>query len=163
MPERVSAEAIYIAYSKVLPNPQTKRWCAYRMSREPNHTDNWNCCNRCSRNRNRSVNRNGPSGRNWRVVLTNACALTCRLLCLSPPHTPLSPPPFLLCVISHRRSSQHHPPEPGPKPLSQGHQGELAPLCEKLPPIVNCPVFSARDQNCTDTHTSLLSDNREPL
>ena len=40
-----------------------------------------------------------------RVVLTDACALTCRFLCLSPPHPPSSPPSFIL----HRKT---HPPSP---------------------------------------------------
>ena len=33
-------------------------------------------------------------GRSYRVVFHNACALTCRFLCLSPPHLPASPPPW---------------------------------------------------------------------
>ena len=62
-----------------------------------------------------------------RVVVTNACALTCRFLCLSPPHPPTLPTPFPL--VSFPQENPHHPPEPDPKPLP--HKG-TKPLALKL-------------------------------
>ena len=43
----------------------------------------------------------------------NVCALTCRFLCLSPPHLPTLPsPPFSL--IFHRKTTTHLNPTPNP-------------------------------------------------
>ena len=56
-------------------------------------------------------------GETKRVVLTIVCALTCRLLYLSPPH-PLHPPqPLPLFPHFPHENTLHHPPEPDPKPL----------------------------------------------
>ena len=70
------------------------------------------------------------------------CALSCRFLCLSNP--PPSPPPYPFSSFSTGKPLPATPHEPDPKPLSQGHQWELAPLCENYH-CKNYPLVSARD------------------
>ena len=59
-------------------------------------------------------------GRLLKVVLTHACALTCRF-----PH------PLPLFCHFPQETTPHHPPAPDPKPLPQGHHPPL----RKLPPV----------------------------
>ena len=63
------------------------------------------------------------------VVLTNACALTCWFLCLSPPRHPPSPPPFPFSSFSTGKPPLHNPPQPPPPRTPT----ELTPLCENYP------------------------------
>ena len=87
------------------------------------------CCGGCS-------NHTAPVGERAvckRVVLTNAQALTCWFLCLSPPHPHACHP----CPsFSTRTTTPHHPPQSDPKPLLQGHHYLDAHFAK--PPAVFC-------------------------
>ena len=51
------------------------------------------------------------------------------------------PSPFPSCSTLSGKTTPHHPPEPDPKPLPQGHQYEQAPSLRKAPPIKNYLQF----------------------
>ena len=75
-------------------------------------------------------------GRCHRAVLTNVSALTCRFLCLSPPHPPTHPTPIpLFPLIFHRKTTPSTPrtgrtPSPSPRDTNRNSH----PFAKTTPP-----------------------------
>ena len=76
--------------------------------------------------------------------MTNACALTCRFLCLSPPHPPTLPTPFAFSLIFQRKTTPATPLNPNLNPSPKDTNGNCHPFA-KTTPGKNYPLVSARN------------------